>query len=231
MKEREADEREGKLEAFEKGVRTKYSDKLSKLEAKIMSRLERGGGYYFFEHSGGGVAREGVMETELKSRDQVVEDMKDQVEEATRVKREVELEKEALRVLNAQVKQAKVDLEKLKRTEIKKRLELERKIEDRFVKNGAVVLEQSGKTVVTPNQVVMELAAREEQLQSSARREKEKAALLESAKEKHSKEVAEKDREIKRQAKQLKAFRLAQRTRLQKEKRNLARELKNSKSG
>lgn len=68
-REKAVEQRELQSDQFEKSIRKKYSEKLSKQEALIMKRLEKEGGFYFFVHGGGGIAKKNVMEAELKGRE------------------------------------------------------------------------------------------------------------------------------------------------------------------
>ena len=107
MRERQADQ-------FEEGIRKKYSTKLSKQEALIMKRLEKEGGFYFFEHGGGGIAKNDVMEAELKGREDIIIGMKDMA-------MEVQVEREELIKRKLEVDQQKRDIDSIIRKEKSKR--------------------------------------------------------------------------------------------------------------
>ena len=141
--EEDVRKRESTVGADIKGVTKKYSKELSGLEARIKDSLYKQG-YVFFEHTGGGVAMDSIIATELRGRDEVIQSMKDIVVAAKTEKEEAETEKAALEVMRQKVERAQKDLDSFKRKGKKMRLKLEGNIVERLEKEGAVVLQRGG---------------------------------------------------------------------------------------
>ena len=149
-------DRERQSDEFEKGVRKKYSEKLSKQEALIMKRLEKEGGYYFFEHGGGGIARTNVLEAELKGRDEIINGLKDAVMEVQDQKAELEEQKESLSKRKLDVDKEKKEIDSVLKKEKNKRYKLEMTVKEQLEKQGFVALE-SGGLIATPSHAQVEL--------------------------------------------------------------------------
>jgi hypothetical protein len=109
-------------------------------------------------------------------------------------------------------------LAEFKKTEKKKRLSQEKRIEKRLMRDGMVVLE-SEKTLATPTQIVVEMEVTSMQLEKSNERIREKEQELAQT----AKAMTTKDTELHRQKKQLVEHRHQARMRKQKEIRHQAR--------
>ena len=66
----------------------------------------------------------------------------------------------------AKIEEEKRSLGDFKKSEKRKRLSQEKRIEERLVRDGMVVLE-SGKTIVTPSQIVVDMEVKSLQLEKS----------------------------------------------------------------
>jgi hypothetical protein len=203
LREKAASERERKSDEFEKGVRKKYSKKLSNQEALIMRRLEKEGGYYFFEHGTGGVAKTHVLETELEGRDGIINGMKGVVMEVQDQKAELEEQKELLSKRKLDVDKEKKGLDSaLRRKEKNKRYKLEMDVKENLEKQGFVALE-SGGLIATPSHAKVELQVREEQLSSAREESKRKDMYIAES----LKSLADKDKVLSAKDRQLEAMR------------------------
>ena len=104
---------------------------------------------------------------------------------------------------------------------------MEERIRKRFEKEGAVVLE-SGAVMATPHQhqFQIDLEVRSQQLQSAIEPEQKKGQELDSAKKELEEVVSAAEKEKKKRDDQLRAFRRNQKTKLQKESRVHASNIK-----
>jgi hypothetical protein len=195
-------DRERQSDEFEKGVRKKYSEKLSKQEARMMQRLEKGGGYYFFEHGGGGIAKKHVLESELKGRDDMINEMKDSVMEAQQEKASLEEQRVILSKRKLVVDKEKKELDSTLKKEKTKRFNLEMNVKEILQKQNFVVLEGGG-VLATPSHVEAEMKVREDKLSSAIEKCNSKDRVITDS----LKSLAAKDKVLSAKDQQLAAFR------------------------
>ena len=219
-REKAVEDRERQSDEFEKGVRKKYSEKLSKQEARIMQRLEKEGGYYFFEHGGGGIAKKHVLESELKGRDDIINKMKDTVMEVQQEKASLEEQRVILSKRKLNVDKEKKELDSKLKKEKSKRFKLEMNIKERLQKQHFVVLE-SGGMLATPSHVQVEMKVREEQLSSAREESKRKDKAIEESQT----SLAAKDKVLSVKDRQLEAMRKKRKLELQNRRRHEKAEL------
>ena len=214
------------------GIKKKYSKKLSKQESEIKDQLHKQG-YVLFEHGGGGAAMEHVLTTELAAKDEIILELKEVAKEAVATMEDevqaVQNEKKELEALRVTIEETEKNLGKFKRLEKEKRFKMEERIRKRFEKEGAVVLE-SGALMATPHQFQIDLEVRSQLLQSTIELEQKKSQELDSAKKELEKVVSTAEKEKKKRDNQLRAFRRNQKTRLQKESRAHAINMKSETS-
>jgi hypothetical protein len=196
------EDRERQSDEFEKGVRKKYSEKLSKQEARIMQRLEKEGGFYFFEHGGGGIAKKHVLESELKGRDNIINEMKDAVMEAQQEKASLEDERVILSKRKLDVDKEKKELDSKLKKEKTKRYKMEMTTKDTLQKQDYVFLE-SGGVLATPSHAQIEMKVREDQLSSAIEKCNSKDRVIADS----LTSLAAKDKVLSAKDEQLAAFR------------------------
>jgi len=134
-------------------------------------------------------------------------------------------EKKELEALRITIQTAEKELDKFKRLEKDKRFKMEERIRKRYEKEGAVVLE-SGAVIATRHPVQIDMEVRSQQLLCTIETVKEKEEELDSVKKEFKVAMSSVEKKLEKKNSQLLAFRRKQKTRKQREARELAAHLK-----
>jgi DNA repair exonuclease SbcCD ATPase subunit len=176
---------------------------------------------------------EHVLTTELEAKDEIIAELKQVAKEAVATMEDevqaMQNEKKELEALRVTIEETEKNLGNSKRLEKEKRFKMEERIRKRFQKEGAVVLE-SGALMATPHQLQVDLEVRSQLLLSTIESEQKKSQELDSAKKELEKAVGTAEKEKKKRGAQLRAFRRTQKTRLQKQSRAHATNMKSETS-